>query len=105
MLSGLMRGMFGNKLGTVLTGVGAGGLAWVLTAVLWVAIGAGLLGMLAALFMQFLPAPVLGGSGRGGRGSWGGSMGGGGFGGGRGGGGFSSGGGGNFGGGGASGGW
>ena len=105
MLSGLMRGMFGNKLGTVLTGVGAGGLAWVLTAVLWVAIGAGLLGMLAALFMQFLPAPTLGGSGRGGRGSWGGSMGGGGFGGGRGGGGFSSGGGGNFGGGGASGGW
>ncbi|MFW2356918.1 TPM domain-containing protein [Hydrogenophaga sp.] len=105
MLSGLMRGMFGNKLGTVLTGVGAGGLAWVLTAVLWVAIGAGLLGMLAALFMQFLPAPALGGSGRGGRGGWGGGMGDGGFGGGRGGGGFSSGGGGNFGGGGASGGW
>ncbi len=105
MLSGLLRGMFGNKLGTVLTGVGAGGLAWVLTAVLWVAIGAGLLGMLAALFMQFLPAAALGGSGRGGRGGWGGGMGGGGFGGGRGGGGFSSGGGGNFGGGGASGGW
>jgi len=108
MLSGLLRGMFGNKLGTVLTGVGAGGLAWVLTAVVWVAIGSGLLGMLAALFMQFLPAASLGGgSGRGGRGGgWGGGgLGGGGFGGGRGGGGFRSGGGGNFGGGGASGGW
>ncbi|MDP3165302.1 MAG: TPM domain-containing protein [Hydrogenophaga sp.] len=109
MLSGLLRGMFGNKLGTVFTGVGAGALAWVLTTVLWVAIGAGLLGMLAALFMQFLPAASLGGSGRGGRGGgWGGGgggFGGGGFGGGRGGGGFSSGGGGNFGGGGASGGW
>ena len=107
MLSGLLRGMFGNKLGTLLTGVGAGALAWVLTAVVWVAIGAGLLGMLAALFMQFLPAASLGGgSGRGGRGGWGGGgLGGGGFGGGRGGGGFSSGGGGNFGGGGASGGW
>ena len=111
MLSGLLRGMFGNKLGTVFTGLGAGALAWVLTAVAWVAIGAGLLGMLAALFMQFLPAASLGGgSGRGGRGGgWnggmGGDMGGGGFGGGRGGGGFSSGGGGNFGGGGASGGW
>lgn len=107
MLSGLLRGMFGNKLGTVLTGVGAGALAWVLTAVVWVAIGAGLLGMLAALFMQFLPAAPVSGSGRGGRGGgWGGGgFGGGGFGGGRGGGGFSSGGGGNFGGGGASGGW
>lgn len=107
MLSGLLRGMFGNKLGTVFTGVGAGALAWVLTTVLWVAIGAGLLGMLAALFMQFLPAASMGGSGRGGRGGgWGGGgFGGGGFGGGRGGGGFSSGGGGNFGGGGASGGW
>ena len=108
MLSGLLRGMFGNKLGTVFTGVGAGALAWVLTTVVWVAIGAGLLGMLAALFMQFLPAASLGSSGRGGRGGgWGGGggFGGGGFGGGRGGGGFSSGGGGNFGGGGASGGW
>lgn len=104
MLSGLLRGMFGNKLGTVLTGVGAGGLAWVLTTVVWVAIGAGLLGMLAALFLQFLPAAPLGGSGR--SGGWGGGgLGGGGFGGGRGGGGFGSGGGGNFGGGGASGGW
>ncbi|RJP64217.1 MAG: YgcG family protein [Comamonadaceae bacterium] len=109
MASAVLRGIFGNKIGTLLTGVGAGGLAWALTAVLWVAIGAGLLGMLAALFLQFLPASPAGGSGRGGRG---GGWGGGGFGGGGGrsggfggGGGFSSGGGGNFGGGGASGGW
>ena len=106
--SAVLRGIFGNKLGVLLTGVGAGGLAWVLTTVVWVAIGAGLLGMLAALFLQFLPAPTSGGSGRGGRGGgWGGGGwgGGGGRSGGFGGGGFSSGGGGNFGGGGASGGW
>ncbi|MDP3836062.1 MAG: TPM domain-containing protein, partial [Hydrogenophaga sp.] len=109
MASAVLRGIFGNKIGTLLTGVGAGGLAWALTTVVWVAIGAGLLGMLAALFLQFLPASTAGGSGRGGRG---GGWGGGGFGGGGGrsggfggGGGFSSGGGGNFGGGGASGGW
>ncbi|QHE83846.1 TPM domain-containing protein [Hydrogenophaga sp. BPS33] len=106
--STVLRGMFGNKLGTLLTGAGAGGLAWVLTSVLWIAIGAGLLGMLAALFLQFLPAPTSRGSGRSGRhGGWGGGGfgGGGGRGGFGGGGGFSSGGGGNFGGGGASGGW
>jgi uncharacterized protein len=105
-----LRSIFGNKLGTLLTGVGAGGLAWWLTTVFWIAIGAGLIGMLAALFMQFMPAASAS-SGRGGRGGgpWGGPGGGwggggrsGGFGGG---GGFSSGGGGNFGGGGASGGW
>ena len=103
MASTLLRSAFGNKLGTVLTGVGAAGLAWVLTAVVWVAIGAGLLGMLAALFLQFLPAPTSGGgSGRSGRGGWGGGGfgGGGGRSGGFGGGGFRSGGGGNFGGGG-----
>jgi uncharacterized protein len=105
-----LRSIFGNKLGTLLTGVGAGGLAWALTYVVWIAIGAGLIGLLAALFMQFMPASSSGG-GRGGRGGghwgspgggWGGGGRGGGFGGG---GGFSSGGGGNFGGGGASGGW
>jgi uncharacterized protein len=104
MIAAVLRSIFGNKLGTLLTGVGAGGLAFALTAVLWIAIGAGLLGMLAALFMQHMP--VQSGRGRGGRGDhWGGGFGGrgGGFGGG--GGGFSSGGGGNFGGGGASGGW
>jgi uncharacterized protein len=102
--SAVLRSMFGNKLGTVLTGVGAGGLAWFITSVLWIAIGAGLLGMLAALFLQMLPAaPVRSrrGGGWGGPGS-GGFGGGGGWGGG---GGFSSGGGGNFGGGGASGSW
>jgi uncharacterized protein len=109
MFSAVLRGIFGNKAGTLLTGVGAGGLAWLLTTVVWVAIGAGLLGMLAALFLQFLPTPTAGGRpGRGGRGGgWGGGSfgGGGGRSGGFGGGGFSSGGGGNFGGGGASGGW
>lgn len=105
LVAAVLRGIFGNKLGTLLTGVGAGGLAYVLTAVFWIAVGAGLLGMVAALFMQHLP--VHSGTGRGGRGGpWSGGgfggRGGGGFGGG---GGFSSGGGGNFGGGGASGGW
>jgi uncharacterized protein len=105
--SAVLRSIFGNKLGTLLTGAGAGGLAWVLTAVVWLSVGAGLLAMLAALFFQMLPSmPSSGRGGRGGGGSWGG----GGFGGGSsggfgGGGGFSSGGGGNFGGGGASGGW
>lgn len=102
--SGVLRSLFGNKLGTLMTGAGAGGLAWVLTSVVWIAIGAGLLAMLAALFFQMLPSMPSSGRGRGG-GHWGGggwSGGGrsGGFGGG-----FSSGGGGNFGGGGASGSW
>jgi len=106
-----LRSMFGNKLGTLLTGAGAGGLAWALTSVFWIAIGAGLIGLLAALFMQFMPASSGGGRGGGrGGGHWGSPGGGWGGGGGRsggfgGGGGFSSGGGGNFGGGGASGGW
>lgn len=106
-LSAVLRSLFGNKLGTLLTGVGAGGLAWMITSVLWIAIGAGLLGMLAALFLQMLPAaPVRSrrGGGWGGPGN-GGFGGGGGWGGSGGGGGFSSGGGGNFGGGGASGSW
>jgi len=100
--SGVLRGLFGNKLGTLLTGAGAGALGWVITSVVWIAIGAGLLGMLAALFLQFLPTTSSSSRGRSG-GPWGGS-GGGGFGGG-GSGGFGSGGGGNFGGGGASGSW
>jgi len=105
-----LRSMFGNKLGTLLTGLGAGGLAWALTAVVWIAMGAGLIGLLAALFMQFMPAASGGGRGGRGGGHWGSPGGGWSGGGGRsggfgGGGGFSSGGGGNFGGGGASGGW
>lgn len=104
--SGVLRSLFGNKLGTLLTGAGAGGLAWVLTAVFWISVGAGLLAMLAALFFQMLPSmPSSGRGGRGG-GGWGGGFGGGGWsGGGNSGGGFSSGGGGDFGGGGASGSW
>ena len=104
MVAAVLRGIFGNKLGTLLTGVGAGALAYLLTAVFWIAVVAGLLGMVAALFMQHLP--VQGGGGRGGHWGGGGFNGGGGRGGGfGGGGGFRSGGGGNFGGGGASGGW
>lgn len=106
MFSAVLRSLFGNKLGTLLTGASAGAIAWVLTAVVWIAVGAGLLAMLAALFFQMLPSMPSSGRGRRG-GDWGG----GGFGGGShgggwsGGGGFSSGGGGNFGGGGASGSW
>lgn len=104
-VSGVLRAMFGNKLGTLLTGAGAGGLAWVMTSVLWIAMGAGLLAMLAALFFQMLPSMPSSGRGRGG-GNWGGGgVGGGGHSGGGFGGGFSSGGGGDFGGGGASGSW
>ena len=39
MIAAVLRSIFGNKLGTLLTGVGAGGLAFALTAVLWIAIG------------------------------------------------------------------
>lgn len=97
----VLTGLFGRKLGALLTGGAVGGIAWWLTASLLVAGGAGLV----ALFL----IGVMGlGSGRSGRGGgpiiWGGG-GGGGFGGGGGGGGFSSGGGGDFGGGGASGSW
>lgn len=104
-VSGVLRAMFGNKLGTLLTGAGAGALAWSITAVFWISVGAGLLAMLAALFFQMLPSMPSTGRGRRG-GHWGGGgWGGGGQGGGWGGGGFGSGGGGNFGGGGASGSW
>jgi uncharacterized protein len=104
-VSGVLRAMFGNKLGTLLTGAGAGALAWSITAVFWISVGAGLLAMLAALFFQMLPSMPSTGRGRR-SGHWGGGgWGGGGHGGGWGGGGFGSGGGGNFGGGGASGSW
>lgn len=105
-ISSVLRSIFGNKLGVLLTGAGAGGLAWVITSVFWISVGAGLLGMLAGLFMQLIPhVPSAGRRGRGSPwdgASGGGFRGGGGLGGG---GGFRSGGGGNFGGGGASGGW
>src|SRR5262245_6370099 len=100
----ILSGIFGRKLGALLTGGGAGALAWVL--------GAGLLLAGAAAVVALLMVGVfgIGGGGRGrgggppiiwGGGGWGG---GGGYSGG-GGGGFSSGGGGDFGGGGASGDW
>jgi uncharacterized protein len=96
--SGVLRSVLGRLLGSVATGGVAGMLAWFLSHVLPIGVGAGVLG--------FLFAMLLGGS-RGwtaGGGGWGGI--GGGFGGGRGGGGGGfSGGGGGFSGGGASGGW
>lgn len=106
-LSAVLRGLFGNKLGSLLTGGAAAGMAWHLTAVFWIAAGAGVIGLFLSLIMQVLPAASGGRSGRGGHwggpgGGWGGGSGGSWGGGG---GGFRSGGGGNFGGGGASGGW
>ena len=105
----LLRSLLGNKAGTLLTGALAGGLAWLLTSAAWISLGAALLAMLAALFVQALPSAPRARRSRGaseGFGHWGGggfgSGNSGGFGGG---GGFESGGGGNFGGGGASGSW
>lgn len=92
----VLSAMLGRKLGTLVTSLGVGGLAWVLTASLWIA-G---LGALVALVLVGLGI----GGRRGGPVIWGGG-GGGWSGGGGGGGGFSSGGGGDFGGGGASGRW
>ena len=101
------RSILGNKLGPLLTGVGAGVIAMVVTSSIVLAVVAGLVAVVVTLFAGALALPSFGGGGGGGRGGWGG--GGGGFGGGSsgggGGGGFSSGGGGNFGGGGASGSW
>ena len=101
----IAKSMFGQKLGSLVTGGAVGTLAFVLTTSLIVA---GLAGVVALLFVLFsglsgASSARSGGLGRGGFG--GGGFGGGGFGGGSGGGGFSSGGGGDFGGGGASGSW
>lgn len=106
MLAGFMRNAVGRTLAVPLTAAAAGGLAWFITSVVWVAIGAALIGMVVAVLARLMPAgnpPLRGRRRDGGWGSGGGGWGGGGFGG-RGGG-FRSGGGGNFGGGGASGGW
>jgi uncharacterized protein len=105
---GILRAIFGRLFGSILTGGLIGGICWLLSHLLPVGVGAGVI--------AFLFAMLLGGSIRGwsaGRGGWGGGFGGGlggmggfGGGGGRGGGGGGfSGGGGGFGGGGASGGW
>lgn len=97
----MLKGVFGSKVGSVLTGGAVGGIGWWITSSLLLGAGAGLIALLLV--------GVMGAGGRGGRGGgfggpiiWGGggAGGGGGFGGG-----FGSGGGGDFGGGGASGRW
>lgn len=96
-LFGVLSAILGRKAGALGTGLVGGGLAWWLTASIFLGVVGGVLAIVFALSL---------GSGGRGRGGWGGppgGLGGGGFGGG--GGGFSSGGGGNFGGGGASGRW
>ena len=100
-LFGVLSAILGRKAGALGTGLVGGGLAWWLTASLFIGVVGAVLAIVFALSL---------GSGGRGRGGWGGppgGLGGGGFGGGGlgGGGGFSSGGGGNFGGGGASGRW
>jgi uncharacterized protein len=99
-VSGLIKRVFGNKLGALLTGAGVGALALLVTSSLVIAIIAAFIALLFALFVNL---PAGGSSGRSG-GGWGAGSGGWSSGGG-GGGGFSSGGGGDFGGGGASGDW
>ncbi|WP_338415511.1 TPM domain-containing protein [uncultured Sphaerotilus sp.] len=109
MFARALVGIFGRKLGPLLTSAGAGGLTWLMTTSLAVAGLAAVVGLVVALVlgvMSFISPsvsrgrslPMPGGWGGGGGGGWG-------RGGGSGGGGFSSGGGGDFGGGGASGGW
>lgn len=98
-LFGVLSAVLGRKLGALATGTVGGLLVWVVTASLFLAIGAGIVAIMLALTMG-------NGGRRGGPGSWRGPpMGGGWGGGGRSGGGWSSGGGGDFGGGGASGNW
>ncbi len=100
-LGPVVRALFGNALGTVLTGSIAAVLAYVATTSILLAVLAGL----AALVYTLLSASSRAMSSRGRGGGWGGGTGGGWSGGSSGGGGFSSGGGGDFGGGGASGDW
>jgi len=113
-VSSVMTAIFGRKLGALLTGGAAGGVAWWITASVLIGAGVGIAALvLIGIFGIGAAARRMGGGrdlphiggwggGYGGRGGWSGGRGGGGFGGG---GGFRSGGGGNFGGGGASGGW
>ncbi len=96
------RSIFGGKLGPVVTGLGAGVIAMVITGSLLLAAAAGVVALLFTLFAGVIP--LASGGGRSWGGGYGGGFGGGSSGGG-GGGGFSSGGGGDFGGGGASGNW
>ncbi len=103
----ILRRVFGAPVGALMAGVGAGAVAWWLSQVWWLAAAAGMVAVVATLFLQLLPAlPAAAGRGR--HTGWPGPSGGTGWGGGAGsggGGGFSSGGGGDFGGGGASGDW
>jgi uncharacterized protein len=114
-VSSVLTGMLGRRLGSVLTAGATGGLGWVLTQSWWVAAVAGVIALVVVGILGIgSAARRVGNAHRGGRGPvvWGGtggfgsgggwSSGGGGFGGG---GGFSSGGGGDFGGGGAGGDW
>jgi uncharacterized protein len=111
----VLGGIFGRKLGALVTGGGVGFLALLFTSSMAVAVLAGLFGLLLAFFSGGGPFGGGGGGFGGRRGGWGGPVifpggfgggrGGGWGGGGGGGGGFSSGGGGDFGGGGASGNW
>lgn len=97
---GVLSSILGRKAGALATGLVSGGLVWLVTTSLLMALGAWVVSSLLAL--------AFGNGGRGGHGGWGGPPMGGGWGGGSGGGGgggWSSGGGGNFGGGGASGNW
>jgi uncharacterized protein len=100
--SGILRAMFGRLFGSVATGGLAGGLVWLISHLLPIGIGAGIVAFLFAMLAGSTSRGWSAGSG------WGGGFGGGGFGGGGfggGGGGFSGGGGGGGGGGGASGSW
>ena len=107
-VNGVARSIFGRKLGALATGAGMGGLMFLFTTSLALAVAAGVVSLLYGLFATAVSARPRSRGGGGGYfpppgGGWGG--GGGGGGGGFGGGGFSSGGGGDFGGGGASGSW
>jgi uncharacterized protein len=100
-VGGILTGIFGRRLGSLLTGGAVGGLAWWLTTSALLAGGAGLIALLLVGVMGVggrrggLAGPIIWGGGVGG--GFGGGLGGGG--------GFGSGGGGDFGGGGASGRW
>jgi uncharacterized protein len=105
---GVLRGIFGRKLGSLVTGGGVGVIALLVTSSVAVAVIAAIVGLLFSLISGGMSGlgprrggwgagPFIGGGLGGGRGGWGGGGGGGG--------GWSSGGGGDFGGGGASGNW
>lgn len=109
-LGGILIGIFGRKLGSLLTGGAAGAIGWVFASSLLIAGLAAVASMILVGVMGVGAGRSIGrrgglGGGNSGPIIWGGGGGGGGFGGGGGGGGFSSGGGGDFGGGGASGDW